>query len=121
MAGRPKYEITPEILGKVEACAAQGLTLKQIAQCLGIARSTLNEKKKEYSDFSDAIKRGQAKGVATIANALFTAGKGGNITAQIFYLKNRSPKEWRDRQSTEVSGLDSGPVKVTVKLVSKGD
>ena len=121
MAGRPKFEITSEILEKVEDHAGEGLTKKQIAQCLGICYNTLNERQKEYSEFLEAIKKGQAKGVATISNALFESGKEGNITAQIFYLKNRSPKNWKDRQSTEISGLDGGPIKVTVTLVSKGD
>ncbi|MCH8134984.1 MAG: hypothetical protein IIB77_03275 [Proteobacteria bacterium] len=121
MAGRPKFEITHEVLEKVEAYAGQGLTKDQIAQCLGICYDTLNERQKDNSEFSEAIKRGQAKGIETISNALFVAGKDGNITAQIFYLKNRSPKNWKDRHSTELSGPDDGPVKITVELVSKGD
>lgn len=27
-----------------------------------------------------------------------------DTTAQIFWLKNRKPKEWRDRKETEISG-----------------
>ena len=119
--GRPKFEITPKIMEKVEVYAAQGLTLKEIAHCLGISYQTLNTRKKELAEFDSAIERGQAKGMATISNALFVAGKDGNITAQIFYLKNRSPKNWKDRHSTELSGPDDGPVKITVELVSKGD
>jgi hypothetical protein len=119
--GRPPFEITEEVLKEVKTLAGQGLTKEQIARCLGICYDTLNERQKDNSEFSEAIKSGQAEGVKTIANALFTAGKGGNITAQIFYLKNRSPKDWKDRQSTEVSGIDGEPIKVTVKLVSKGD
>ncbi len=102
--GRPKYEITPEITEKVEAYAAQGLTQEQIARCLGISYQTLNERKKENSEFSEAIKRGQAQGVETVTNALFESAKGGNTTAQIFYLKNRDPNEWRDRKDIAHSG-----------------
>lgn len=28
-----------------------------------------------------------------------------DVTAQIFWLKNRKPEEWRDKQAVEVSGL----------------
>ena len=119
--GRPKYEITPEIMEKVEAYAAQGLTQEQIARCLGISYQTLNERKKEYSEFSETIKRGQAKGLATITNAPFNSGKGGNITAQIFYLKNRSPEDWKDRRETEISGELNIPLSGTVKHVKSGD
>ena len=33
-----------------------------------------------------------------------------DVTAQIFWLKNRQPKTWRDRQITEHTGIDGGPI-----------
>ena len=48
-------------------------------------------------DFEDAIKRGKAKGIAQVTNSLFTSATDGNVTAQIFYLKNQDPKTWKDR------------------------
>ena len=102
--GRPKFEITEDVIKKVEALASQGLTKEQIAHVLGICYQTLNEKTKQYSDFSDAIASGRAKGVATISNALFNNAKKGNTTAQMFYLKNRAPIEWRDKQDHEHTG-----------------
>jgi len=107
---------------KVESLAAQGLTMEQIAYCLGVAGSTLYKRKVDESEISEAIKRGRAKGIATITNALFQSGKGGNITAQIFYLKNRQPEEWKDRRETEISGELSIPLSGTVRHVrSKND
>lgn len=35
-----------------------------------------------------------------------------DTTAQIFWLKNRKPKEWRDRQ--ELTGKDGGPIETVV-------
>ena len=102
--GRPAFEITGEVIRKVESLASQGLTLEQIARVLGICYDTLNEKKKQYSEFSGAIKNGQAKGIATISNALFNNAKNGNTTAQIFFLKNRAPIEWRDKTDHEHTG-----------------
>lgn len=110
--GRPQFEITDDVLKKAEALASQGLTKKEIARVLGICYQTLNEKTKEFSEFSEAIKNGRAKGVATISNALFNNAKGGNHIAQIFYLKNRSPKRWKDRRHHEHSGKDGGPIKM---------
>jgi len=40
-----------------------------------------------------------------------------NITAQIFYLKNRQPDEWSDKQDIE----HSGEVKVPLRLIIKND
>ncbi len=95
---------------KVESLAAQGLSKKEIAYCLGIGRSTLYDKQKNDLDFLDAIKKGKAKGLKTITNALYESGKDGNVTAQIFYLKNRSPDKWSDRRQTEITGKDGGPI-----------
>jgi len=95
---------------KVESLAAQGLTIEQIASCIGVSRSTLYSRMGSEKNVLDAIKDGRAKGVATISNALFQSGKGGNVTAQIFYLKNRQPEEWRDRRELEHSGPEGGPI-----------
>ena len=45
-------------LERVEELAAQGLTNEQIAACLGICESTLYNKKREFLEFLEAIKKG---------------------------------------------------------------
>tara|TARA_R100000231_G_C5292229_1_gene154963 strand:+ start:384 stop:824 length:441 start_codon:yes stop_codon:yes gene_type:complete len=83
---------------KVEQLAAQGLGPSQIARALGISWDTYNKNKKRSSELSEAIKRGEARGLAKVSNSLFKSANEGNVTAQIFYLKNRAPTEWADRQ-----------------------
>lgn len=100
--GRPAIEITEELCKKAESLAAQGLTMEQIALVLGMGESTLYAKKAEYLEFLEAIKEGQAKGVAVITNKLFESGKGGNLGAQIFYLKNRAG--WKDKSELDIPG-----------------
>ncbi len=39
-----------------------------------------------------------------VQSALYKSAVGGNVTAMIFWLKNRQPKEWRDRREIEMSG-----------------
>jgi len=95
--GRPRIQITAENCHEAERLASRGLTKEQIASSLGFCRDTLRKKEKEYSVFSDAIKKGQAQGIAKISNALFESALDGNVTAQIFFLKNRAPSEWKDR------------------------
>jgi hypothetical protein len=95
-------------LKKVEAFAAQGMTNEQIKDALGIGRSTYFNKKKNDKDFRDAIKNGQAKGIATITNALFNNAKSGNLGAQCFYLKNRAG--WKDKTENEVSLTTITPI-----------
>jgi len=86
---------------KVESLAGQGLTTKQIADCIGCARSTFYEHKNKRPDISDALKRGRSKGIQAVTNALFESAVDGNTTAMIFYLKNRDPDKWKDRQAVD--------------------
>lgn len=135
--GRPAIEITEDLCRKAESLAAQGLTMEQIALSLGMGERTLYEKKAEYTQFSQAINAGQAKGVAIITNKLFERAQGyshpeekifcsknGDITraetmrhwppdttAQIFYLKNRAG--WKDKTELDL------PQGLTIKIDSE--
>jgi len=68
--GRPKFEITEEVLEKTESLMAKGLTKEQCAGMLGISRSKFFEIQEQNVDFLDAIKRGQACGIDQVTNAL---------------------------------------------------
>ena len=37
-----------------------------------------------------------------------------DTAAQIFWLKNRRPDEWRDKQQVERAGKDGGPLQILV-------
>ena len=101
--GRPAFLITPEILEKTERLAAQGLNQVQISACLGIVQKTLIEKKRAFSSFGEAIRIGKAKGIGTVTNALFESAQNGSVPAQIFFLKNRDPENWKDVTAHSVS------------------
>ena len=97
LVGRPKFEITEEILKKTESLMAKGLTKEQCAGMLGVSVSTFMLYQAENSEFSEAIKRGQSIGIDQVTNALYekaTVDK--DNTAIIFYLKNRAG--WVDKQ-----------------------
>lgn len=92
-------EITPEMIKNAERLAARGLNVEQIAYSIGLGKTTLYERLKENKELSEAIKRGNARGIATIANCLYENAKGGNTTAQIFYLKCRA--KWKEEENVE--------------------
>tara|TARA_R100000544_G_scaffold33009_1_gene19408 strand:- start:519 stop:1001 length:483 start_codon:yes stop_codon:yes gene_type:complete len=95
--GRPKFEITDEVLEKTESLMAKGLTKEQCAGMLGIHTSTFMLHQAENSEFSEAIKKGQALGIDAVTNALFeNATVERDNTAIIFFLKNRAG--WVDKQ-----------------------
>ena len=95
--GRPRFEVTPEVLEKTESLMAKGLTVEQCAGMLGISTSTFYLYQAEFSEFSDTIKRGQARGIDAVTNALFeNATVDRNVPSIIFFLKNRAG--WVDKQ-----------------------
>lgn len=106
--GRKKIEID---LAEVEKLAAIGLNEQQVADSLGISVTTLEDRKQNTLDFHDALKRGKAKGVAQVANNLFKQSKEGNVSAGIFFMKNRAG--WTDKIANEHTGKDGGPIKTT--------
>ena len=92
--GRKRIDLDLE---QVENLASRGLGTTQIARALGVSWSTIDRSRKRSEDFEEALKRGQARGLAQVTNSLFTSATDGNVTAQIFYLKNQDPKTWKDR------------------------
>lgn len=118
--------IEPEGLLKIEGWARDGLVDEQIAQNIGIAASTLYEWKKQYPEISEALKKGKEVVDRQVENALLKRALGyeydeitteygketkrvtkqvvPDVTAQIFWLKNRKPDQWRDKRDIEHSG-----------------
>lgn len=118
--------IETEGLLKLEGWARDGLVDEQIAQNIGIAASTLYEWKKQYPEISEALKKGKEVVDRQVENALLKRALGyeydeitteygkeikrvtkqvvPDVTAQIFWLKNRKPDQWRDKQQIEHSG-----------------
>jgi hypothetical protein len=92
--GRKRINIDLE---QVENLASRGLGTTQIARALGVSWSTIDRNRKRSAEFEETIKRGKAKGLAQVTNSLFTSATDGNVTAQIFYLKNQDAKTWKDR------------------------
>ena len=125
-----KYQrwLTPDGLTLLEGWARDGLTDEQIARNCRISRQTLNEWRNTYPAISDALKKGKEVVDIEVENALLKRALGyeytetmveesengfktrrtkkfipPDVTAQIFWLKNRRPEVWREKQVVEVS------------------
>ena len=107
----------------IQGMARNGLTQQQIADNLGISIDTLIENKKKYSEFNNALKKGKEVIDFEVENALLKRALGyeyeeetyengiltkkvkkhvaPDTTAQIFWLKNRKPNNWKDRVETD--------------------
>ncbi len=100
-----------------------GHTDVELAKFFDVAESTINLWKLEHPSFSESLKNGKEVADANVAASLYNRAMGykhpdvdikmfeGNIieteytkhyppdpTSAIFWLKNRQPKKWRDKQ-----------------------
>ena len=98
MTGRPAWIPTDSVCEQAREMASNGLTVSQIADCLGISETTLYAKQGEHKEFTDAIKKGRAEGLNQVSNALFEKATQGNVTAMIYYLKVRDRANWGENQ-----------------------
>lgn len=74
---------------QIEALSAY-LTIEQIADYFGIARRTFVAMKSRDPEIDALYKAGRAKANAKMAQSLIKTGLGGNVAAQIFYLKTQA-------------------------------
>ena len=94
--------LEPEGLLLLQDWARLGLTDEQIAHNMGVNRSTLCEYKNKYTSIADTLKKGKDVVDIQVENALLQSALDGNTTAQIFWLKNRRPQQWRDKRDVDV-------------------
>lgn len=127
-----KYDdwLTEDGLLKIQGWAMDGLTDEQIAHNMGIRRSTLYEWRKKYAVLSDTLKKSKEVADRYVENALYKRAVGyeeiiekrqkvvrgivveenittkqvpPDVTAMIFWLKNRKPDVWRDKTETAIT------------------
>jgi hypothetical protein len=105
--GAPKFEVTPEIISKVETYASMGFKKVAIAKLLGIHYDTLNERCKENSDFSEAFTLGKIKGVVVATTKLSEKVRKGDLNAIKYYLNNQGKDPdlgaWSDKQEVALT------------------
>lgn len=74
------------------------------AELVGVCRNTVRNRRIADDDFKERESRAEMASVARVESFLFRQASEGNVTAAIFFLKNRAPDRWRDRREHEISG-----------------
>ena len=100
--------ITDEFLRKVEHLAARSLSQQQVCHALGLSETWWYDAKQKNSDISDSFKRGKAKGLAEVSNAIYEQALNGSTGAACFFLKNRDPDRWSDVKSENAVQINVG-------------
>lgn len=98
--GRPRKVLTAEQKVQVEALAAF-LSQEQIADYLGIGRTTFYEIMKREPDVAERYARGRARAISDVAKGLIQQAHDGNVNAQRFYLETQAG--WTSKKEIEAT------------------
>ena len=135
-SGRPS-DYKPEYTEQVYKLCLLGAIDKDLADFFEVEESTINNWKHDFPEFLESIKKGKRKADANVAERLYKKAMGyqhkedkifqyegqpvivptmkkyaPDTTAAIFWLKNRQPKAWREKQEIK----HSGELEIEVKL-----
>jgi hypothetical protein len=85
-------------LDAIAAMMRTGATMADISMKFKVAEATLYEYQKKHAEFYEALKANAEIADFAVENALYKNALSGNLPAQIFWLKNRQSRRWRDKQ-----------------------
>ena len=109
---RKPIELTDEQRGEIETLAAL-LNQDQIADYLGISRTTFRAIMERDPDIGERYKRGKAKAIAHVAKGLLQKARSGDTVSSIFFLKTQAG--WRETDRLEHAGG------LTINVVDRSD
>lgn len=93
----------------------EGASVASFAAEIDVARSTINAWAEDHPEFSEALSRGKSACAAWWEKqgrkVAENGGGPGQATMITFGLKNMGRDDWSDRQTTEISGPDGGPIR----------
>jgi hypothetical protein len=110
---RKTFPVTDAMRERVRRLAGVGVPQDDIANIIGCDAKTLRKHLRAELD------RGAAEATAAVASYLFANAKGGNVAAQIFWLKRA---RWREGRAPEdpVPGAEAGSNSYVVILPDNG-
>jgi hypothetical protein len=94
---------------------AKVLSAEQIADYFGISRTTFFEIKSRDEEVSVLYKKGKSEAVASIAAGLLKKAQGGDLGAQIFFLKTQAG--WKEKSEIEHTSPDESMKPTTIILI----
>lgn len=143
MAGRPS-KFTDQFVSQARKLCELGATDEDLADFFEVSIRTIANWKSEHAEFLQALKAGKEHADARVERSLYQRAVGytydavhfssyqgdvteteyrehvpPDVTAQIFWLKNRRPDLWRDKQIQEVTGADGGPLVPIINITGR--
>lgn len=99
-----------------------GATDMELAEFFDVSKQTIYNWKERFPEFRDAIRLAKFEADMKVTESLYNKALAGDVTACIYWTKNRRPDLWRDRKEVEHSGNVELDVRaVREKVVSRVD
>jgi hypothetical protein len=141
LGGRPTA-YRPEFVEQAANYCSLGATDDDLADFFGVSQRTINTWKIAHPEFGESVKVGKEPADRRVKRSLYQQALGydyteeqaikirigqfeervevvevrrhmpANVTASIFWAKNRLPAEFRDKQDVELTGKDGGPIDI---------
>ena len=120
--GRPtKYKV--EFCEQAMRLCLLGAKDSELAAFFEVSEATLYTWKNQHPEFLEALSDGKENADAAVAKSLYQQALSGNTTAQIFWLKNRRKRDWRDKQEIDHTsgGEKMEPTRIVFERTAKED
>ena len=101
-----KYKKTDERVNGILKCLARGETVIVACHQNGICQRTWEYWIRDDEDLARRCREAKAGPDADVERSLYQQAINGNVTAMIFWLKNRQRDTWRDRHEVGVANKD---------------
>ena len=112
---RTRVVLTDEQAAAVEAAVAMGATIPVAAWVAGVPEGRVRKRIDSDPDFKQRLQTARERADQKVIASLYDKALKGNVTAMIFWLKNRLPNQWRDRRDHVVEGQGGGPLKIVLE------
>jgi hypothetical protein len=110
---RPTFTPTDAQRENVKILSACGVPQSTMCQII-VGKNDPIDEKTLRKHFKVELESGAALANAKVAQSLFKKATGGNVTAQLFWLKTRAG--WKETQNLEVTGKNGGAIETTQKV-----
>lgn len=144
MAGGRPSKFKAEYAKQAEKLCLLGATDEDLADFFSVGIRTISNWKAQHPEFLQALKTAKEAADNRVERSLYQRAVGysydavhfssfqgvvtetpyrehcpPDTTAQIFWLKNRRPDQWRDKQIQEVTGADGAPLVPIINLTGR--
>jgi hypothetical protein len=105
-----RRKVTPQMKLALVDAMMRGATMGTAALEFGVSRQAIYNAMEKDPRFAEELNTARGTADDAVEAALYRNAIGGNVTAQIFWLKNRRPNEWRDAHEIDLANKDGKPL-----------